>query len=1277
MKKLKKCILLIVTLALILNTLSVGALAESFTDVEGSSHADNIRLLYDLGIVNGKTETEFEPDATLTRAEYTTILLRLLGLEGKSGGNSAFLDVPESHWAHTAVNLAYDLRYVNGVGNGMFAPDTPIKVTEVIKMMVCALGWELKAESKGGYPTGYMATAIDLDILEGVSITADGEITRGEMATLVANSLEVEMYSHEDYDYGVNEGKTLLDYMDITKYEGQITANHMTSLDAQSVTTKGRVAMGSLIFNCGTTNAGSLLGRNVTLYAKKSDTVDGDIVSISVDKLSDSVIVRASEIQGDTTTSRLSYREALTDDKKGVSIKGGAKLVYNGSVKSPWGLSDIKPPRGSVTLIMNDGSNADVIIVNEYKNYLVNAVDMTDSTVYLMQNTFSKGSLVLDEDSSSVEFELIDYDGSEITVKDLKKWDVLSVSESTDGKLVHIIRSSLKTEGRVTATSDDVVYIDDVDYKVCSDIVKSPILNDEGTFYLDYHGNIAHFEKGSVSAEKYGWLVAMGKKGSMSSNLQVKLFTEDEEMLTLDTTKKVTVDDSVYSGADMYDNQRTALFDSGAVKPQLVKFRLNSEGKVTELDTADSRGFYDDSRLDVFNRDLVIDADGTANGEKVIYSAGSLRSFGSRYLIRGKTKIFSIPSTGDDEDYSLISQSSLVHNGGYTNTSLYDTDEDNVVSVMVWERTGAMDATPADEMAHALVTDTYYKRDEDGNYKYALSCLDTKGKPFDIAVEDNFEARAAMALTNIEKDEELWTAAERPLTLKDRVSVSLVNPGDVIQYQIVEGEVTCINILFRGQTPGEYDHYWGTYGDAVTAGTDLNDRGSVYAGYGEVKSVSEYAARVKVNKKDDSSVSFERAFVMDAVTPILYDFDTKEARQISYEMIYPGDKILSTREQRYQRFVIVYRNTPDVPISENLPQIQPGDYITASEIEGQQEITTAVAVAESGNASGNDYSNATDADMISKWQVDATGGAQWIILDLGAETTVTAIGINTVSGHQRRYPFRIEVAGTDGSFRALAGSESEPLDSQSTNDMAYYSLGEEYNVRYIKYWGESTDHKYLQIEDINVYGTPVETTEGDYPKDPTATTPPSGGGEEDGGDGEEGGSGEGGGSESTTPNVGDIVTTPTGTLLAQSSISVADDSESTNQYKNAAFALDGDATKYWQSDSGPDKNQLGRLVFDLGEIKTVSEIKLNWFSNKSGRKYYFCIQVSTDGTTWTNVSNMGTPDSKDTMIKNTTLEDCYYLGETQARYIRYLGFGATNNRYNQVSEFNVYLKETP
>lgn len=1259
MKKLRKITLLLVMLAFVFNTICVPAMAETFVDIEDNSHEQDINLLYDLGVVNGKTDTEFEPEATLTRAEYTTILLRLLGLDGTSGENSSFVDVPESHWAHASINLAYDLGYVNGVGNSMFAPDAAIKVSEVIKMMICALGWELRAESAGGYPDGYVSTALELDMLDGISITANGEITRGEMATLVANSLEVEMYSHPQYDYGVNEGKTLLDYMDITKYEGQITANHMTTISELSgITEKGRVAMGSLLFDCGNTNASMLLGRNVVIYAKNSNIIDGTILSIETKGLSEQLIVQASKIQPGTTVNKFIYREAMTGKKNNVSIKSGAKLVCNGVEVAPWGESDLKPEYGSVTLIMNDGTNADVIIVNKYKNYLVNAVDLEDNTIYLMQNEFNKGKLVLNGNSSAVGFEIIDYNGSPINLKDLRKWDVLSVSESDDGKTVHIIRTALKIDGRITATSDDIVYVDDIDYEVYNHITEVPELGDEGSFYLDYHGNIAHFEKGDVPGEKYGWLVDMYIEGRM---LKLQLFTEDGEMLTFEATKKITLDENPCNTMEMYEDKSGVLFESDAIKPQLIKFRLNSAGNLTEIDTAAGyeTDYYNESRYDEFSRDLYIDADSKANGEGVIYSAGSLGSFGSRYLIRPSTKIFSIPSTGNEEDYTLISNKSLVHNGGYTNVTLYDTDEDSVVSVMVWQRIGALDATPADEMAQALVIDTKFMRDEDDNFKYTLICLNTKGNQLELSLEEGSQAYALKALTNLEKDEALWNSEEDgyPTEPADRVDVSVVNPGDIIQYQIVEDKVTCVNILFRGETPGEYDHTWSSYNGSVTVGRELYDRGSVYTGYGEVTSVSQYAAKVKVNKKDDASVTFERAFVMDAVKPILYDFETGEAKQITYEMIFPGDKIVSTREQRYQRFVVVYRNTPDIPISPNLPEIQPGEPISESRITGEK-ITSAVAVAASGPA-GTTYENATDGDIETKWQSNRITNPDtepgWIIVDLCGVTTVTAIGLNMTSG-TREYPFWIEIAGSDGEFSALAGSASEPLDNTRTDEMAFYSLGEQTDVRYIKYLGKGPSSGagagYVQIDEIEIYGTPVPDEDLQAPNDPTAT-PDDGGG-------------------STTPNVGDIVTTPTGTQLAQSSMSATDESEvvTAAATNSAGYSLDGDSSTYWESNSGGSKDKKGVLIFDLGETKTISEIQLEWANGS--RQYNFCIQVSTDGETWSYIDNMGTADSISTMIKSNAKTACYYLGNIEARFIRYIGYANNANKYNQLCEFNVY-----
>ena len=46
-----------------------------------------------------------------------------------------------------------------GIGNGMFGPEDPVTYEQAVKMIVSALGYDLVANNKGGYPTGYLAVA--------------------------------------------------------------------------------------------------------------------------------------------------------------------------------------------------------------------------------------------------------------------------------------------------------------------------------------------------------------------------------------------------------------------------------------------------------------------------------------------------------------------------------------------------------------------------------------------------------------------------------------------------------------------------------------------------------------------------------------------------------------------------------------------------------------------------------------------------------------------------------------------------------------------------------------------------------------------------------------------------------------------------------------------------------------------------------------------------------------------------------------------------------------
>ncbi len=109
---------------------------KTFEDIAEHSNRKAIEELAARGIINGKTEKLFYPDATVTRAEFAAVVARGLGLPAKSGGD--FSDVGEDDWFFEAVNTAKFYGVVMGVSETLFNPDGLITREEAAIMIVRA-----------------------------------------------------------------------------------------------------------------------------------------------------------------------------------------------------------------------------------------------------------------------------------------------------------------------------------------------------------------------------------------------------------------------------------------------------------------------------------------------------------------------------------------------------------------------------------------------------------------------------------------------------------------------------------------------------------------------------------------------------------------------------------------------------------------------------------------------------------------------------------------------------------------------------------------------------------------------------------------------------------------------------------------------------------------------------------------------------------------------------------------------------------------------------------
>jgi hypothetical protein len=105
---------------------------KTFPDIKNHSNQPAIEALAERGIINGKSKTSFDPDSTMTRAEFAAIVTRGLGLPEKTV--LPFTDVSASSWCAIPIAVAYHYEIVAGTSATAFNPDGTITLQEAAVM---------------------------------------------------------------------------------------------------------------------------------------------------------------------------------------------------------------------------------------------------------------------------------------------------------------------------------------------------------------------------------------------------------------------------------------------------------------------------------------------------------------------------------------------------------------------------------------------------------------------------------------------------------------------------------------------------------------------------------------------------------------------------------------------------------------------------------------------------------------------------------------------------------------------------------------------------------------------------------------------------------------------------------------------------------------------------------------------------------------------------------------------------------------------------------------
>lgn len=151
--------------------------------------------LYDFEIMGGYEDGSFRPDKEITRAEFARLLASALNMDEylRQGYqyNNDFIDVPREHWASAYISFIAAEADLQGYDDGTFRPEQTITYAEMSKILVNITGYRIYAEKNGGYPSGYIMQAAALKITEGLQFGIKDNVSRGNAAIMINNTLDV------------------------------------------------------------------------------------------------------------------------------------------------------------------------------------------------------------------------------------------------------------------------------------------------------------------------------------------------------------------------------------------------------------------------------------------------------------------------------------------------------------------------------------------------------------------------------------------------------------------------------------------------------------------------------------------------------------------------------------------------------------------------------------------------------------------------------------------------------------------------------------------------------------------------------------------------------------------------------------------------------------------------------------------------------------------------------------------------------------------------------
>ena len=186
-------LVLALAMALSLMTVAFAKEASDYTDYGTITNKEAVEVLTALNVIDGMGDS-FQPNGNVTRAQMAKMITIIsLGNVDPTAFLGTVTDLKDinGHWAEAYIKYCYSQGIISGKGNGIFDPNANVTSAEASKMLLTAIGYNAGVQ---GYTGPQWAINVTRDaqtsgFYAGVSVPANQALTRDQAAQMIYNAV--------------------------------------------------------------------------------------------------------------------------------------------------------------------------------------------------------------------------------------------------------------------------------------------------------------------------------------------------------------------------------------------------------------------------------------------------------------------------------------------------------------------------------------------------------------------------------------------------------------------------------------------------------------------------------------------------------------------------------------------------------------------------------------------------------------------------------------------------------------------------------------------------------------------------------------------------------------------------------------------------------------------------------------------------------------------------------------------------------------------------------